>query len=231
MLLIKRVDLCSAVLLQTKPRFQDLIDPNEDEPTDFGPLSDLTLAYGMDLGMALFKLTGFRKLSEDSVKIYCGLRNLTMMLDSIRPRDVKSSDDIQFSNKLYLIERRVVSLIETGDLSNPHGDSRYVFSSLCHAVLVYIYSKLRALPKSAHLFGELSERLRASLQMADMTLFSRRLPRMVRWILIVGAGTAVEAPNKAWYISQLANLGVVWDSKDKEKTTSLANEFLWPERI
>lgn len=184
----------------------------------------------MDLGTTLFKLTGFRKLSEDTVKIYCGLRNLTTILDSIRPRDVKSSDDIHFSNKVYLIERRVVSLTETGDLENRHGDYGYVFSSLSHAVLIYIYSKLRGLPKPAKLFGELSKRLRASLQNADMALFSQRLPRMVRWILVVGAETAVETVNTAWYVSQLASLGVLWDAKDKEEMNYLYEEFLWPER-
>lgn len=84
-----------------------------------------------------------------------------------------------------------------------------MLSSLSHAVLIYIYSKLRDLPKLAKLFKELSERLRASLQNADMVHFSQRLPRMVRWILVVGAEAAIEASNTAWYISQRASLGVV----------------------
>lgn len=94
---------------------------------------------------------------------------------------------------------------------------------------IYIYNKLRGLPKPAKFFGELSDRLRASLQRLDLALFSQKLPRMVPWILIMGAETAVEASNTAQYTLQLANLGVVWEAKDRETMISLSEEFLWPE--
>ena len=217
-------------MLQSKSRFEPLIIPNEDQSTDFGPLTDLTLSYGLDLGMTLFKLTGHRKLSEDTGMIYGALRSLSALLVLIRPSDVKIMDKIQFSNKLYLIERRVVSLIETGDLTNQDQDGRCIFFSFSHAALIYIYSKLRGLPKSAKLFGKLAERLRASLQPADLVLFSQKLPRMICWILLVGAEAAVEASNSAWYVSQLANLEVVWEARGKGEMMFLAEEFLWPEK-
>lgn len=184
----------------------------------------------MNLGATLFKLTGFRKLSEATIKIYCGLRALSALLRSIRASDVQMMDDIHFSDKLELIERRVISLEEIVDETDKDEDHRGIFSSFRHAALIYIYSDLRGLPKSADLFGELSERLRVSLQVVDLDLFSQGLPTMIIWILLVGAGAAVKASSTKWYALQLANLKANWEAIHEGKMKFLSEEFLWPEK-
>jgi hypothetical protein len=65
---IQRANICAAIFLETKPRFELDVSDNDEIPADWSPYSPLTLRYKTKL----LNLTGSYILGEEKLKYIGG---------------------------------------------------------------------------------------------------------------------------------------------------------------
>jgi hypothetical protein len=136
-------------------------------------------------------------------------------------------DDIMFSDKIALVERRSHFLKTSEDLNGLDFDAP-LFRAFGHAALIYIYSVLRDFPDGNALHLDLQKQLVTTLQDVNPRTALASYHAMFLWILIVGGSVNGVTEAKTWFVRQTAEMAFRLRIEPTETDIlEMVGEFPW----
>lgn len=208
--------------MNTKPRFEFAALPALQNPADWEPYSHLALRYSTKL----CNLTGLPDLSQETIEVYWGLRNLTATKDLISASQKRTIRRLEFHSCTGRLVRRLIDIVQH-EIPDSSNENALIFRLFGNAALAHVVMFLRDNPLG-HPFSELlSARIRASLEVIDIPTFQLRYPEMMLWILMMGGLGAIGTDNQWWFAKLVAEM---CHSSGIARTTEIAfflTEFFW----
>jgi hypothetical protein len=226
-LTVSRVDIRNCIILERKPTLESLILLDGDPETLLCPPSQLTAAYGAAFGQDMYALTGDLRLSSHAAKIYRMMRSIED-LKPMRANDDRS--DINFNDKIEVLTRIIMSLLEKAKASLGTSYFNHVFSAFGTTCIIYIHF-VQDLPMTASFFNALGVRLKAMLESVDWDVYVRNLRKMTLWMLSWGGKSVRHINDKSWFARQTAGLLLGRNELEKEDVMAALDEFVWPEKL
>ena len=229
---MSRVDIMSAIILGSKPRFELELELNNPAPDpDLENLEPSNL-IGTRYQTKLSNLTGLRDLSQETIKVYCILRHLITEKErtaSLQNMKITNTEFELLQLYSFRLMYRLIALVqyEIHDSLNQNTLIYGLFGNagLAHIVMFTCNAPLRiGNPKS------ISTRIRTSLEMINIQAFQIAYPEMILWIVIIGGLASIgKTEDTKWYIKLLVKLcRAAGIATTAELAYSLA-EFLWSE--
>jgi hypothetical protein len=185
--------------METKPRFEPFDFVDVQSPADREQYISLAIRYKAKL----FNLTGLRYLSEETIDIYWGLRNLSALKEESSCHPDRNVEMISYGNMLEYLERRVVRMVQQEDLLSPT-TNLVIYRLFGYATLLHIYMFMRDLPRGLGFFHLLSTRVRRFLECVDIQMPYIQYPEVMLWILIMGGVGGSGTLNRGWFANVLA---------------------------
>ena len=190
-----------------------------------------TTAYAQNLAVRLFNFTN-SALSEDVVNIFWGLRNLSTILEAIHEGtdtpDTVLPSDIQFSDRVEVLERLVHKLWWVDKLAEPQ---HIIFRTFGWACLIYIYTKLRELPKELGLNAVLASRIRHALEASPvLNVLLATFQDLLLWQMFI-CGRVADSRDRPFFAQQATKILMVRKLEDPADIVIAYEAFLWPERV
>lgn len=212
--LSRRADVCNAMLSNKKPRFNLL----------HGDRTINTNSSDTIFGAATLVPSVFCDCDPQLTEIMVDLQSL-----SDNP-PINALDGL-ISDKLYLVERRLVMLIVSFDdgihTSYCRSDSKACFL----AALIYLYTCLRDYPTQAPLFDSFTTTLAEALFSPSYSQdWAESRYSMLLWVLTTGALTAEGRPERTKFARELARLMTKKGIASFYEFVASAREILWIER-
>jgi len=220
--LVGRCDSCAAVVLNTKPRFDDIGVNVTRNPKDWSPYSKLALRYQVNLFSRTRSL-----LSMETIELYWGLHNLTRLKDETSLTRVRKDEFKTHMDILEILERRLVKLIQEPCLKSPTQElaiyKLFGYASLQHS-LAFLHDQI-GLP----LLRLQSDRMREVLEMVDAPSLTKQYPEMILWVLVMGGIGGFGSSGQIWWANQVASLCVSLKIRGGVEISAILREFLWTE--
>ncbi|TAQ85203.1 hypothetical protein B7494_g6471 [Chlorociboria aeruginascens] len=201
------------------------------EPEEyFGPPSIATVEYAKTFGTRLFNFTG-SQLSEAAAKVFWGLRNITLILESIHSGEVspdtESPYDLQFTDRVEVLERLVHSLWYADEENVPH----VLFRSFGWTCLIYIYAILRELPSGTKMIEMIAGKVRSSLDScSDLNVLLATFPDLLLWQMFL-CGNVARSEDREFFAKQASKILLMRKIEDEESILGTVEQFLWPDRL
>ena len=197
----ERSDTCAAIFLQTKTRFKRVVSDDEN-PADWSPYSTLAVRYKTKL----LKLTGSYVLSEETIEVYWGLRNLSALKDEASCLLVPKVDSLPYSDMLERLERRLITIVQVEDLIVP-SQNIAIYKVFANAAILHIYMFQRDLSRGFPFFHLLSLRIRTTLETVDISRLKTQYPEVLLWVLMMGGLCGVETSERGWFTTLVRDSG------------------------
>lgn len=217
-----RTDAVGSIAMNTKPRFELSALPDIQNPADWEPYSHLALRYSTKL----CNLTGLPDLSQETIEVYWGLRNLTATKDLISASQLPAITRVEFHSYTGRLVGRLINIVQHEIPDSPNQNA-LIFRLFGNAALAHVVMFLRDNPVG-HPFSELlSTRIRASLEMIDIPTFQLRYPEMMLWILIMGGLGAIGTDNQWWFAKLVAEMCHTTGIARTTEISFFLMEFFW----
>ena len=164
------------------------------------------------------------------------LQQLSKTLAAIHANMTTKTQALQYNERVFLLERQLLLAVVTADEQQPPPRvlpfEVLIMRSFYHAAYIYIYSTLhstlRDLPLQSPFFGIFVGRLHISLSHQDLFLaWCSNNPVMLLWVVVVGAIAAHRRPQRAWFMTRLANVCLALRISDLKKLRGLLGEMMW----
>jgi len=153
--------------LNTKPRFDVAALPPHKNPADWDPPNHLALRYKTKLS----NLTRLPDLSQETIDVYWGLRNITAYKDMTATfENPPTLDWKELYSHIGRIVGRLLAIVHY-DLPPSRNQNGQIYALFGNAALSHIVMFLRGRPLR-HSFSELlSGRIRATIEVIDLPSF------------------------------------------------------------
>jgi len=218
---IFRCDSCAAVIMETKPRFDDIGIKVEDDPKNWTPYNDLTIRYHFEL----LTQTGNSALSSEVIELYWGLRNLSALKDgNTCSMDIRMDQFEAYINMLESLERRIVYMVQNPALQILTQDlaiyKLFAYAALLHT-LAFLHDQI-----GVPLLRLQADRMRNSLESVDITMLKIQYPEMMLWIFVMGG---IGGPDPQWWAYHVADLCLSLNVTGGNEIALKLGDFLWME--
>jgi hypothetical protein len=223
-----RADLSACIVTNSRP----ILAPEllSDLETYFCPLNSQAASYIRTFGTRLYNFTGSH-ISEQAANVLWGLRNVSATLERIHgglESPDAPSDDLQFSDRVEMLERRVHDLWYVDD---PENEQHAVFRTFGWASLIYIYCTLRELPPELGLNAMLAGRIKIALEESpDLNVLLATFHDLMLWIMFI-CGRVADTRDRPFFASNATKLLLVQKVEDPVEIVVHSEGFLWPERL
>ncbi|KAE9364208.1 hypothetical protein N431DRAFT_431140 [Stipitochalara longipes BDJ] len=217
------IDTIGAMALNTKPRFDVAALPPHKNPADWAPLSHLALRYKTKLS----NLTRLPDLSQETINVYWGLRNITAMKDltATFEKPPKLSWKELFSHIGRLVGR-LLNIVHH-DLPPSRNQNDKIYALFGNAALSHIVMFLRSKPLHQSFSELFSERIRGTLEIVDLPTFQMQYPEMMLWILIIGGMGAIHTKSQWWFAQLVAESCLAIGIVTTAEIAFFLTEFFW----
>jgi hypothetical protein len=197
----------------------------------WGLPSPATKIYTKDFVTRLHRFTNLQGLSEQAGKVFWALRNLSALLEAIlagkESADSPNPNDIQFSDRVEMLERSVLPLWHA---SGNEGYHFTIFRLFGWASLIYIYSEFRHVPCGMLIFQRLAERIRIDIgKCLDLNELFGTFPDLMLWILQIASLKASQS-QKFFFRNQASKILQILRIQGERDSGFEALTFLWPEK-
>ena len=220
---ISRTDCSAAIVMETQPRFQLPSIDDEERPSDWYLYSSLAMLYEAKL----FRLTGLRDLSKETIELYWGMRNLTGLKEvSIHLK--QRVEFLSYSDMVERLERRVITLVQSKVSKSPKQNGS-IFVLFGNAALFHVYMFMRDLPRGLPFSNLLATHLRTSIEAADLESLHNEYPEMMLWILMMGGLGSSSTTNRRWYAELLVQACMTSELRGGNAIAIALADFLWSE--
>jgi hypothetical protein len=131
---------------------------------------------------------------------------LSTMLGHSDRKNLLKMDEMSFSHRFYIVERRVLDLFieSTLPLRAEFLRVKHLYKACCLTLHMYIYLTLREVPRAAALYDTLVNRLSRTLKQAMTVRVRIKFPKLVFWMLCTGGSASFGRPERPWFVEQLA---------------------------
>jgi hypothetical protein len=212
--------------LNTKPRFEVAAIPSRENPADWDPLNHLALRYKTKLS----NLTRLPDLSQETIDVYWGLRNITAIKQA--NANLEKAPKLGWKELFSHISRfvnRFLGIVHY-DLPPSRNQNDQIYALFGNAALSHIVMFLRGKPLRHSFSVLLSERIRAGLEMADLPSFQMQYPEMMLWILIIGGLGAVKTQSQWWFAQLVAESCLATGIARTSEISFFLEEFFWTDQ-
>ncbi|KAL3422887.1 hypothetical protein PVAG01_04634 [Phlyctema vagabunda] len=232
---VAHTDQAASIVLMTKEIFPTTLVA--DLETYFKPPSPMTAELTKDFRMRLSNFTSngdmddleaktTTRICEQAADVYWGLRNLTLYLQDVRAGkeevETASPEDIQFSDRVEVLERLVYPLWSQDD----HIILR-VFGWTC---LIYIYVYLRELPYQLGMNPMLAARIKSGLEKSgDLNVLLATFQDLFLWQMFL-CGKVANSRDKQFFARQVTRILMIRRLEREEDILPASESFLWPEK-
>ncbi|KAF8850867.1 hypothetical protein BDZ45DRAFT_751301 [Acephala macrosclerotiorum] len=222
-------DLAACIALMSKPLLAHALDVSDPERYFRRP-SVITTSHAKEFGTRLYNFSG-SELSDQAATVLYGLRNVSEILEAIRNRaervDTPSATDIQFTDRVEVLERLVHPLWYVEDTSSPQHPIFRTFGWTC---CIYIYETLRELPKELGMNAMLANRVKTALESCpDLTILLATFQDLLLWEMFICGGVA-DFRDRPFFAQQATRILMIRRIEDPTEIMAAARAFLFPER-
>ncbi|KAH8779710.1 hypothetical protein F5882DRAFT_147184 [Hyaloscypha sp. PMI_1271] len=223
------VDLAAAIIANTKPHFSPTMDLTNLE-LYFRKPSPAALSHISSFGARLYNFTG-SPLSDQAARVLWGLRSISELVAAFRENsatpDTASASDIQFTDRVEVLERLVHQLWFVEDPATPQ---HIIFQTFGFTCLIYIYTALRDLPMGLDMNKMLARKVRMALETcAELNVLLATFPDLLLWEMLL-CGRAASPRDKPFLAQQTTKILMVRKLEDARDILAASDTFLWPER-
>jgi hypothetical protein len=207
--------------MDTKPRFKWPIRDGEERPEEWGLKSSLAMLYEAKL----FHLTGSQELSNETTKVYSGIRNLI----DLKNGNIHLTRKVEFLSWTDMVERlkqRVISILQS-DLVKIGNQRFSIFALFGNAAIFHIYMFMRDLPWGLPFYNLISSRLRSIVEAVDLANLHKEYPNMTLWVLLMGGLGSSGTPNRGWYAKLFAETCITAGLRRGNAIAYSLAEFMW----
>jgi hypothetical protein len=181
-------------------------------------------------GARLYNFTG-SPLSDQAAKVVWGLRSISGLVVAFREKkatpDTASAYDIQFTDRVEVLERLVHQLWFVEDPANPQ---HVIFQTFGFTCLIYIYTALRDLPMGLDMNSMLARKAKMALETcADLNVLLATFPDLLLWEMFL-CGRAANPREKPFLAQQATKILMVRKLENAKDILAASNKFLWPEK-
>jgi hypothetical protein len=176
----------------------------------------------------LCNLTGLTELSQETIDVYRGLRNLAALKDLVFASDDTSITLLEFYSYVGRLVNRLVRIVYQ-DVPNSPNQNALIFRLFGNAALAHVVMFMRETPMH-HSFSELlSARIRTNLETIDMPSFQLQYPEMMLWILLIGGLGSIRTDNRLWFAKLVAEACLAQGIAHTNEISFFLTEFFWTE--
>jgi hypothetical protein len=221
-----RSDICTSIILETKPRYDPIFVKKEISVANRIPPSTLAHSYKTKI----FELTGMYARSEELVNLHEDLRTLSYLKERAAYSLIEGEeiDNIPFTDTAEHLERRLVPLTQLEPLSNQtQGCSIYVLFG--YAALIHLYLFIRDCSKDLPFSHLLSRRIRTVLERVDTQHLETQFPEMMLWIFIMGGLSGSLSLERVWFANRTAYFCSELGLCGGDQIKYMLDHFLWSE--
>ena len=228
--LLCRIDVQCASALSTALRFPPMDDLNLSPDLD----STRTAIPNLQMETAENQDTEFElcKVDKTLAALFDDLRHLSGFLAGKYPDFSHKIDDISCSDKLYSVNRRLVSLLD-----QYRDKTSRIERSCCIAALMYINCYLREVRPLTRIIRDFVVQLKASMIELDgstgtlQSVDDVAISKLVVWALVLGATMAPAGPERTWFISRLMYMLDIMHVVYWEDVEVMLKTIVWPEEV
>ncbi|TVY42770.1 hypothetical protein LOCC1_G006827 [Lachnellula occidentalis] len=222
-------DLAGAIILSAKPILEPSMDFSDFE-THFGQPSTDTISHAQTFRARLYNFTNSHLSSIAGTALW-GLRNITNLRDGFHEGtaspDTEFSTDIQFTDRVEVLERLVHQLWYVEDAQN---EQHAIFRTFGWTCLIYIYTILRELPKELAINTMLAGRIKSTLEsQMELNVLLATFNDLFLWEMFV-CGRVADGRDKTFFASKATKILIIRKLEHQEGILDAAEAFLWPER-
>ncbi|KAE9378783.1 hypothetical protein N431DRAFT_499520 [Stipitochalara longipes BDJ] len=223
------VDLAAAIIANSKPHFPPMLDMTNLEPY-FGKPNPAASSHIRSFGARLYNFTG-SLLSDQAANVLWGLRSISELVEAFRDNratpDTASASDIQFTDRVEVLERLVHSL---WFVRTPAAPQHILFRTFGYTCLIYIYTIFRELPMGLNMNSMLARKVKLALETcAELNVLLATFPDLLLWEMFL-CGRAAESRDKPFLAQQVTKILMVKKLEDTKDIVAASNALLWPER-
>ncbi len=196
----------------------------------FGRPSTNTISYAKSFGTRLYNFTN-SPLSDTAANVLWGLRNISELLEAIHVGaelvDTPSATDLQFTDRVEVLERLAHRLWYVEDANSPQ---HAVFRTFGLACLIFIYIKLRELPKELGMHAMLASRIKTELEgCSELNILLATFQDLMLWEMFL-CGEVADFRERPFFARQATRILMIRKLETKSEIVCAAQEFIWPER-
>lgn len=160
-----------------------------------------------------------------------GLRSLSDLVDDFKEGrdtpDTASASDIQFTDRVEVLERLVHRLWFVEDPATPQHPLFRTFGWTC---LIHIYAKFRELPLEMGMNNMLARKVKIALETCgELNVLLATFPDLLLWQMFI-CGRAASDRDKPFLAQQATKILMVRKLEDAKDIIAASDKFLWPER-
>ena len=223
------MDLAAAIIANSRPRFEPTLDMTDLQPY-FGTPRPIASSHIRSFEARLYNFTG-SSLSAQAANVLWGLRSISELVKAFRDKrgtpDTASASDIQFTDRVEVLERLVHSLWFVED---PAAPQHIIFRTFGYTCLIYIYTMFRELPLGLNMNSMLARKVKLALETcAELNVLLATFPDLLLWVMFL-CGRAAGSRDKPFLAQQVTKILMVRKLEDEKEIISVADAFLWPER-
>lgn len=223
------MDLASSIIANSKTHYQSELDMTDLEPY-FGKPSDATLSHTSSFGARLHNFTE-SPLSDEAAKVLWGLRGLSELVEDFKAQrrtpDTPYASDIQFTDRVEVLERLVHQLWYVEDAANPQ---HIIFQTFGFTCLIYLYTMFRELPLGLDMNKLLARKVKLALETsAELNVLLATFPDLLLWEMFL-CGRAAMPRDKPFLAQQATKILMVRKLEEAKDIVAASDGFLWPER-
>ena len=167
-------------------------------------------------------------MSEETIEVYWGLRNLSALKDEASCLLVAKVDVLPYSDILERLERRLITIVQSKILAIPTQDLA-IYTLFSNAAILHIYMFMRDLSRGLPFFHLLSFRIRSTLEKVSISKLKVQYPEMLLWILMLGGLCGVESSERGWFASLVANFCLELGVHGGNEIAAMLSGFFWSE--
>ena len=223
------MDLAAAIIANSRPHFPSTLDMTDLQPY-FGTPSSAVSSHIRSFGARLYNFTG-SPLSKQAANVLWGLRSISDLVEAFRDNrttpDTPSASDMQFTDRVEVLERLVHSLWFVEESAAPQ---HIIFRTFGYTCLIYIYTMFRELPMGLDMNSMLARKVKLALETcAELNVLLATFPDLLLWEMFL-CGRAADSRDKPFLAQQVTKILMVRKLEDAKDIVAVSDAFLWPER-
>jgi hypothetical protein len=217
------------MIANSRTHYQSELDMTDLEPY-FGKPSAATLSHTNSFGARLHNFTG-SPLSDEAAKVLWGLRGLSELVEDFKTHkltpDTMYASDIQFTDRVEVLERLMHQLWFVEDSENPQ---HIIFQTFGFTCLIYLYTMFRELPLGLDMNKMLAKKVKLALETCtELNVLLATFPDLLLWEMFL-CGRAAVPRDKPFLAQQATKILMVRKLEKANDIVAASDEFLFPER-
>jgi hypothetical protein len=218
------------VRLLEKPLFETPTHSDVALSLQFGPPGEVTKTESHLFGEMLVAHGVPDWLCNIAMRVFWGLRNLTILGKTLDKPDVEDEDRFHFSASIETLMHNICALLEFRSPDTYEAQSSKLIDIFAYGSLIYLFSRIRGLPINMSMFHMFAERLKRAMDTAQLESPSRDFPELMLWTLFQG-GKAAKEPLKPWFSGLSSEIMAQFKIENAEDVQGASEAFLWPENF